>query len=278
MNAHEPTTEEQLAGDDRQIANLLGALPRVDAPKDFDFRLKARIAKGRTSPALGPFSLPVWVKFAAPAALLLLVGILFVTLSGRDAGTDRNEITAQAAAEKPAGTTAPLIAAAPDIASVQPEAAPPVDVAQPAPPARAAIVQRTSMRKVSPARPAPDTNDGGGSIDRAVRGTSTTILPRGISITPVNTAVTPQGFDTASKVSVSDVFSQLGIDAEYSNGWVVKTVRDRSVAGTAGLRSGDVIEAVDGKPISEVDGKRGFNGRVLTVRRGDQSVKLTLVQ
>ncbi|MGI8812193.1 MAG: PDZ domain-containing protein [Pyrinomonadaceae bacterium] len=276
MNANEPIIEE-LERDDRQVADLLGTLPRVEAPKDFDFRLKARMAQGRPSAAAAPFSLPVWLKFAAPTALLFIVGVFYFALPIRDAGPKGNEITAQAASPMPVVAVTPTIAPAPEIASVQPPISAPVTPSH-LRPERIAVAQRTSMQKAMPARPAADANDGGGSIDRAVRGTSTTILPRGINTTPVNTAVTPPGFANAPNVSVRDVFSQLGVDAEYSNGWVVKNVRAHSVAGTAGLRSGDVIEAIDDKPISEVNEKGAFNGRAITVRRDGRSVKLTLTQ
>ena len=59
-----------------QVSKLLGGLKRIEAPGDFDFRVKARIAAGR--PVDRNVSLlPNWVRFAVPLGLLLLIGGYF---------------------------------------------------------------------------------------------------------------------------------------------------------------------------------------------------------
>jgi hypothetical protein len=59
--------------ENREVTELLAALPRVEAPANFDFGVKARIAaggsKGRS--ALFPF-----LKVTVPVAILLLIGTL----------------------------------------------------------------------------------------------------------------------------------------------------------------------------------------------------------
>ena len=58
------------------VRSLLGGLKRVEAPGDFDFRVKARIASGR--PAGRPSSwLPALAKLSVPLAVLLLIGGFF---------------------------------------------------------------------------------------------------------------------------------------------------------------------------------------------------------
>jgi len=57
--------------DNEPIANLLRDLKRVEAPKDFDFKVKARIAKGVTPTRTG---VPLWVKAATPVGLLVAIG------------------------------------------------------------------------------------------------------------------------------------------------------------------------------------------------------------
>src|SRR5437762_10762000 len=62
--------------EDEKIHQMLGGLKRVDAPKDFDFRVKAGIAAGRPSSTSG-FRIPTAVRLAVPLVLLLLVGAYF---------------------------------------------------------------------------------------------------------------------------------------------------------------------------------------------------------
>jgi len=68
--------EEILSGDDEKVRQMLGDLKRVDAPKDFDFRLKARMAAADPrafQPRLFPF-----LRIAAPLGLAVIVLAFFV--------------------------------------------------------------------------------------------------------------------------------------------------------------------------------------------------------
>ncbi len=56
-----------------EIGRLIGTLKRVEAPKDFDFHVRARIAKGRPAEKR-PSWLPATVRYAAPLGLVLAVG------------------------------------------------------------------------------------------------------------------------------------------------------------------------------------------------------------
>src|SRR5687768_16482163 len=66
--------------DDQLVTDLLGSLPRVEAPTNFDARVRSRIAQGRPSTA--------WLIPSAAAAsmcaVVLAVGA-FVYLRGSDA-------------------------------------------------------------------------------------------------------------------------------------------------------------------------------------------------
>src|SRR3982751_10149 len=66
---------ETLPADDAVVSRMLGALPRVEAPRDFDFHVRARIANGR--PAADPFA--AWFpgyKLLAPLAAVILVALI----------------------------------------------------------------------------------------------------------------------------------------------------------------------------------------------------------
>lgn len=56
------------------VAGLLGSLPRVEAPNDFDFRVKARIAAGQPAKIAW---FPSVARVAVPLGLVLSVGGYF---------------------------------------------------------------------------------------------------------------------------------------------------------------------------------------------------------
>jgi len=62
--------EEQKFNEDESVSKLLGGLKRVDAPNDFDFRVRARIAEGKPEDTTVSWRLAV--RYAVPLVLLLL--------------------------------------------------------------------------------------------------------------------------------------------------------------------------------------------------------------
>ena len=68
--------EKQEIVENDPVSQLLGSLKRVEAPGDFDFRVKARIAAGRPVDRNKSW-LPAVARFAVPLGLLLLIGGFF---------------------------------------------------------------------------------------------------------------------------------------------------------------------------------------------------------
>ena len=62
--------------DEAQISGLLASLKRVEAPGDFGFRVRARIASAKPASGRGSW-LPASVAVAAPLGLVLAVGGYF---------------------------------------------------------------------------------------------------------------------------------------------------------------------------------------------------------
>src|SRR6476661_3968744 len=89
MNVDEPKIEE-LDADDAKIVQMLAGLKRVDAPANFEFRLKARIANAAPPTAAVGF-LPSIVRYAAPLALVAAVSSLFY-LNSSDAPNSKVEV------------------------------------------------------------------------------------------------------------------------------------------------------------------------------------------
>ena len=249
------------------VAALLGALPRVEAPKNFEFGVKARIAKG--SPSRG-ISIPFF-KVAAPLGLVFAVagfGIFYGTLPAADESR-----TAQA----------PVTAESPAVAAARSQTAlpPPVnnvvsDVVSPsaAPPERAAV----RPRRTSPVRPAVNTRpierSVGGSVDSSL-GSANTILPRGLdSANP--RSLNSNANSAGAQIPVRDIFEMLGIDAEFADtGWKVRSLMVNSLASRANVRLGDIVEAIDGNKLKGNVTPRG-SVTVLTVLRDGKSIDLNL--
>ncbi len=73
MRVEIPNTEN-----DEQIASLLGGLKRVEAPENFEFGVKARIAAGEPKESSHPFAV---LKIAVPALALMSLAV-FLYMSG----------------------------------------------------------------------------------------------------------------------------------------------------------------------------------------------------
>jgi membrane-associated protease RseP (regulator of RpoE activity) len=82
----------------------------------------------------------------------------------------------------------------------------------------------------------------------------------------------------AGEIKPELILSILGVDAVYENGgWKVESVTANSIAAKAGVRTGDVIEAVNDIALSNSSVfLRSFSAERLRVRRGSARVTLSL--
>lgn len=259
---------EELNRDEKAIADILGGLPRVTAPNDFDFRVKARITQG--VPASSRWS---WVvatsRFSVPLVLLLLVGgyvgFTFLDTSAVDLRS-ANEI-------RPSGAfQIPETVSTPEPFQQTKELRADNDPIKPK-----EIDPKVTTVASNAAVPAPlGVNNGGGSLERGL-GTSRPIYPRGVDPN-AKTPVVPKEFTQPGKVTAKDVMNLLGLDVVYSeSGWKVESVKENSTAQRAGLKSGDVVEAINEQPMNE---KTSFNGRFtsksMRLKRDGMSVDIDL--
>lgn len=274
-----------------KVAAMLGSLAHVEAPGDFNAHVRARIAKGRPSEARSSW-FPVFTRIAAPALVLMAVGGYFgynalyqqgnvnvpevadsqqtvpapenesqvsdsLTTPGQDGGGDR--IIVQPADQM----TRDSIAV--DRSVVQPtdevmrdNIAVGVNVdSRLSPDKKPTNAKLGANRSVD--RP------GGGSVDLALRETN--------SVSPT---VNSNPTIPATTLSVREVFSAMGIRASHSGaGWRVSSASGRAAA--AGLKAGDIIESVNGKPVdANTVFDANFTGRSLLVKRDGASIQISL--
>ncbi len=271
------------------VSRLLGSLDRVEAPADFQIRVRARIASGRPTTVPGSW-LPASLRLAVPLVLLLTVGGYFALNSFYSPGPAYVPPIAvsQQQTVQPAGQ--PEIAAVP--IPVRPEPANEMIVAEnsPAEPAESGIVfsARPAVRRNSGRRPPFSQPVSGGSVDVEPSGGGSLDMGSGIT-----REIYPKGLDPNGKVlvkrsdversaplTVKEVLSPFGLDAVYTgSAWSVSSVKQNSKAERAGLRPGDVIESLNGEPVSGTTVYAGkFIGKSMRVVRDGKPISIDLTR
>lgn len=255
-------------GTDDGISRLLSGMKRVDTPKDFDFRVKARIAAGR--PAARPaFGLPAAARFAVPLILLVLVGAYF----------GFNAFYADRYADVPAvAETTPTISIPPPSNDGDGIVTPPHGTID----ERAGVKKpveinnsngETTVKKTLNVNPATN-RSGGGSYEESIR-EGKKIYPRGINSNgkpPINT----NNLEHDAQIPVKDVLSLIGVKGAFSSSGL-KVASADGIGGRSGVKAGDVIEAIDGQAVTEktLFGSK-FSGKSLSVLRNGERIQILL--
>lgn len=212
-----------------EIGRLIGGLKRVEAPKDFDFHVRARIAKGRPVERTRSW-LPASVRYAAPLVLVLAIGgyVGFRTTYSTD----------QAAV--PVVVTAPVeTASQPVVPVVDPVA--PRGVVEELPfsqtvaevkPSETGNKATKTIQKAPLTANSKNEKPGGGSYDTASREPDTIRQPDidDNEPAPAKKVIVP----------VSQFLSSVGVNAAGG-----KIVSVGGAAASAGLKAGDVIQGVN---------------------------------
>lgn len=280
---------EILSGDDAKIRDLLGDLRRVEAPNDFDFRVRARIAQN--SPRdIRPRFLPV-LRYVLPLAAVLVIcaGFLFnsfhygnlasdsivavantPTPGNQNQSTQTNsvnnnsEVALLPASEKIAAPSAPVIARNNKTASAPNVARQLADKNFAA--KSAAQISRENFAS----------GTGGGTRSSALTPPKRVITPPGISLD--KTIGDAANFVKTKSLTAREILLQLGIEASYGNeGWKVLSVQENSPAKRSDIKLGDSVEAIDGEKLTDKPlPTRTIEGRKLTVLRGGRSIEISL--
>ena len=269
---------ENLSSDEQNVARLLSDLKRVDAPKAFDFHLKARIANASPGDYRPVRFFPVF-RYALPLALFLVAGGAFV-LNSSYSGGGNVPIVADSSNVRnptPADTSINVIPKELDSASV-PVIEDIVAGVEPKVNKRPFAQDANKATRRSPVnRPGYIDFPGGGSYD--IGGGSSNAKARrpqfgntnGNSNSPGN----PGGI-ARRPLELRQVLRSIGIEADFEEkGWRVRLLTKNGVAERSGLRTGDLMEAIDDKPITTLyDGS--FSAKSISVRRDDKVQKIDI--
>ena len=245
---------------EEKIASLLGGLDRVDAPHGFETRVMRRIAEGEPGGEMHRSVLLLVLKFAAPAAMLLLMGMFFVFFGDSEVSNaivppvpESNAPIAPEGSEALRAVDGTLAATSPS--EQRPAAQQPVN---------------------SPPRKRPASSPQIMSEDMAVQGPGETIRPPGFDPRPRNldpATVTPKG----GGLKLTNVLNFLGVNAACANdGCRVSSVSKGSFADRAGLAAGDRIISIDGRAVNattEFSGQASF--KTFQVDRGGRRLSLS---
>lgn len=258
----------EIGPDETRVSRLLSAMKRVDAPKDFDFRVRARIATGR--PATRPaFGLPAAIRYAIPLVLLVLIGAYF----------GFNAFYADKYVDVPVVAEAPIFSTV-----IEPPSNGGIVTPSNVPGEHAAVKRpenHTIGTVVPPAKKAPNTvlptnRTGGGSFDEA--GREERKIYRGGFDPNAKPATNTKMPDRAAQIPAKEILNLFGVNGTFGEaGWKVDSVGTDTVAGRSGVKAGDVIEAINDQPLTEkMSLKGGFNGKTLRVRRDGTTVQIVL--
>lgn len=277
MNYENPNNDtEMLSADEQKLREMCRTLKSVDAPKDFDFKLKARIAARKATDFQPRRRFVSALRFALPAlALILVLGLLAYT--GGFLSSNGNPLIAESAVAPPTnGATAQNSAVSSFVppnqtANVNSSVVPST---QTLPKIDEVAVHQPKKANAAATRPSQE-NQTGGSTDQSQK--------KAQIITPKNNMprVVQQNSpdnDSPNPIPVSEVLSQNGINADFENGkWTVKSVTPNSLGESSGVRANDVIEEIDSQPVSGATVfNKIVNGKTITVTRDGQKSLIKL--
>ncbi|MCU1288082.1 MAG: hypothetical protein JWN60_311, partial [Acidobacteria bacterium] len=252
---------EILTAEDRKLRQMLGGLKKVNAPANFDFQLKARIANAEKNHSPRPFLLPA-LRFVMPlSVIVLLAGFVFFNLSFRDGV--QNEQIAQIA---PTVSTEAQSVSNPAVSN-------PVEQATAAPvaPVNKNIEAKTSVREIArlETKAAPSNANyirvkGTGNLQKTGRESNSDngfggmregtykiakVLTQKSSNPNFGAGKPP--LVQQSKISLQGVLLEIGIEANFDEkNWKILSIKENSPAMRAGFKSGDLIESIDDKQLS----------------------------
>lgn len=269
--------EEGVSADEAKVRQMLGELNKVEAPKNFDFKLQARIANTRPEDLRKPESRLVFLRYAMPLLLVLVVisGVVVVGLYSVN-NNDVPEVAYTAPARQ--ADTAPVQPSSPAIVTpsntVIEERSPAESTVNNAKPVEGQLIASSQPRRAERTSTGKDqSDDGSWSKVQSVSGPKPIIdlhNAKPTSAAPVGTGPRMP----AGQLPVQELLDFSGIKTTYTNsGWRVNSVVPNTIADRAGIKTGDLIEGINGQPVTQGTKFSGEVGvRSLRVGRNGRSM------
>lgn len=276
--------DEILSVGDVKIRQMIKNLPRVNAPKDFDFRLKARIANAKPN-SFQPRFFPV-LRYVLPLSVVVLI-FTFVIINGVYFGENNQTIADVQLISVESKTTATNNSqiAPPEAAKIPVQVAPSTDLAESSQPKvgvkKKEIIPVGETKFVavkSPKKPQAELpqvrDDDSGSRTTSLDVKPVIINPSGIF--PSELVESSPNNDNKNDILTKQILLPRGIEIVSENGnRRVKSVKPNSAAARSNVKVGDLVEAIDGEKVSgdAVRGKK-LEGKQITVLRGTEKVEI----
>lgn len=280
QNLHKKAEEtEILSADEIKISKMVGSLDRVSAPKDFDFRLKARIAARQQGYRTGHRQ---WLRYALPAgaaSFVLAFGLYttnffappappenivqttplnFESKTSPSHANSQNVAAVSSNTEINDGDTGIIANESPTESSGKEL----IYLAEKSAPPKKDLASRNKI----------EDNFNGSSVESV--NLPIQILPPGIN---ANASVKKIPDFEIGKMTATELLREIGVETDAGNKLTVKSVRPNSLADRSGVKAGDVVEAIDGE---KIDGKnlapKFSTGKTLTVSRSSKKVEINL--
>lgn len=272
---------EILSADEQQISHLIGSLEKVSAPKDFDFRLKARIAnavKKDFQPSIWRtlrYLLPLTATAIIAGFVMIQAGLFLPNPVGKDFAVGNSQ--------QPQIVNQPLLPANADIAQTSnssriendsDEKKPELIISESNPQNALAVKNPVEKKRNVVPKVVPE-DEPLMSRDSAVRQNKKPIFPVGLN--PDNAP--PQLFENNSNtVSAQEIFKIIGLETETKAGKIiVKSVKEKSLAEKSNVKAGDVVEAIDEQRLDQETLSPKFKGgKTITVTRDNKVLEIEL--
>jgi hypothetical protein len=264
--------------DERKLSALLGGLKRVEAPKDFDFKLKAKIAAASPVDERKSWFFP-GLRYVFPLFLVaLLSGFaalrIFapgdapepVTVAETSQQSNKTEIAVSNVQENPVISDAPVItdfntnkATALKVKSQK---------AANNPKQTLAVIKSPEKREGK--QIVKSRNSSGGSYD----------IGGGKSSSSINLNPNNPNSGQSGIINIHQMLDVIGIEVEFVGAdCKVKSVREGTAARIANFQPGDLIEAIDDKKLSsKTTFSDSFKGKVFRVVRGGKQMVIDLTK
>lgn len=263
---------------DAALSDMFASLPSKDAPVDFDFGVRARIAAEKEPRSW------VWaaLRFGVPsAAMALIVGLAVLNSSLFNSGggstgkgmeivgdpAERPVFKIEEVKQDPNGERVTEAGGSDAAGETAPVREPGANAKEPA-----ELVRRPSRDEPGPGRdqkPSPEIR----SIDQGVEEPKV-INPPGLD---PDREITPPVADEQTTFTFIEILSALGVSAAWEDGGlIVSDVAARSTGQRSGLRKGDRILAIDGVAVSQNPVRGAVSGSSILISRSGRRMLISI--